>query len=263
MVESKNKPQITLWALLSVFILFIFGGLTPLLSEQAPQIVFREDTWDFGKVKEGQVLSHTFIFSNEGNSHLRIKKVDTSCGCTAALASKQEIPPGKSGEIKVKFHTKGYAGKVSRYIFVESNDPRNFRKRLVVTAQIEVPPRPQIKIEDYSQDLGLVLEGEKLSTQISIKNTGERELEVEFSHQNASFFHEGKKINPPLRIASGKEVQVTINIPPPSEKGLLREYILVKSNDPRRPNVSIYVSGYIVTKEQLRELFEKYRKYIK
>jgi hypothetical protein len=51
-------------------------------------------------------------------------------------------------------------------------------------------------------------------------------------------------------------------IPPRPKKGLIREYILLKSNDTRRPNLSLYVSGYIVTKKQLKELFDKYEKII-
>jgi hypothetical protein len=43
----------------------------------------------------------------------------------------------------------------------------------------------------------------------------------------------------------------------------LREYVLLKTNDPQRPNLSLYVSGYIVTRAQLKELFRKHKDVLK
>jgi len=40
---------------------------------------------------------------------------------------------------------------------------------------------------------------------------------------------------------------------------MIREYILMKSNDPQRPTLSFYLSGYIISKQQLKELFARYK----
>ena len=87
-------------------------------------------------------------------------------------------------------------------------------------------------------------------------------MRVTFSHRDATYFHKGKPLAADLRIAAGKEAELEIKIPPRAKKGLIREYILLKSNDTRRPNLSLYVSGYIVTKKQLKELFDKYEKIV-
>jgi hypothetical protein len=107
-----------------------------------------------------------------------------------------------------------------------------------------------------------VLEGEPIPAKAVIRNRGERELRITFSHRDATYLHNGKNVTSELRIAAGKESEVEIMIPPRSKTGLIREYILLKSNDTRRPNLSLYVSGYIVTKKQLKELFDKYEKII-
>ncbi|MFW5659430.1 MAG: DUF1573 domain-containing protein, partial [Bacteroidota bacterium] len=39
-------------------------------------------THDFGSMKEGEVVEHTFNFKNVGKSDLIIQKVKPSCGCT-------------------------------------------------------------------------------------------------------------------------------------------------------------------------------------
>ena len=103
---------------------------------------FKEETWDFGKVKQGEVLAHEFVFVNEGDGTLVIERVSTSCGCTAALASEDKIPPGKEGRIKASFDSRGYAGTVVKYVYVESNDASGGRRELKVTAEIDVPPSP-------------------------------------------------------------------------------------------------------------------------
>jgi hypothetical protein len=238
-------------------------SLSPLLAQQAPAIKFKEKKWDFGKTKQGKVLTHVFRFENAGDSTLVVRNVRTSCGCAAALISKRQIQPGKSGEIKVTFNTKGYEGNQTKYIYVDSNDPKEPKAELTVKVAIDVPPRPRIELDNYAIDLGLILESEGIETQAKLSNPGERELSVEFSHKDATFTIGGKAVPTPLKIAAGKEVTVAMKVTPRRNVGLVREYILLRTNDPMRPNLSLYVSGYIVTLEQLQELFYRYKDKLK
>ncbi len=148
---------------------------------------------------------------------------------------------------------------MSKYIYVESNDPTQPRKQLTVTAKIDVPPRPRIELDRYSVDVGLILDTEEIQTKTKIRNRGELELSVECSHKDASFYQKGAKISFPLKVPAGDEAELEIEIPPRKKNGLIREYVLLKSNDPYRSTLSLYVSGYIVTKKQLKELFTKYK----
>lgn len=252
---SNQKRQI-----LSVlmFISILYSG-SLLFARKGPKIVFKEESWDFGSVKQGKVLTHVFVFKNEGDKTLKIDRVRTTCGCTAALVSEREIAPGKKGEIKVVFNTKGYGGSSSKYIFVESNDPAHPRKRLTVSAKIDVPPQPRIDLDRYSQDLGVLLEKEEIHARTRIKNRGETELTVTCSHRDASFFSKGKKISFPLKIRSGKDAEIEIKIPPGKRKGMLHEYVTIKSNDPMRFTIHLNLRGYIINKKQLKSLFNKYK----
>jgi hypothetical protein len=241
---------------------FLISGGSVIFAIEGPQVKFQEEKWDFGKLKEGQVKSHVFIFNNTGDATLHIKRVRTSCGCAAALISDKNVEPGKKGELKVTLNSRGYEGNIVKYVYVETNDRSQPVKQLQISADIEVPPRPRIDLERYSVDSGLILEGEPIPAKAIIRNRGERELRVSFSHRDATYHHKGKSVDTELRIAAGNEAEVEIKIPPRAKQGLIREYILLKSNDTRRPNLSLYVSGYIVTKTQLKELFDKYEKII-
>jgi len=229
---------------------------------QGARIEFKHESKDFGEVNRGEILKHVFRFKNSGDETLLVRRVRTSCGCTAALVSKDELEPGESGEIKVTFNTRGYAGYNKKFVYVETNDPGAPQKRLVLTASIDFPPAPRIELKNYSADLGLVVEGEALQTEILIENKGELELTVTPSHREAEYTVGGKKVTGAVRIPAKKETRVRVKIPARTNKGLIREYIILSSNDPVRPNLSVYLSGYVVSKAQLKELFAKYKKMI-
>jgi len=121
--------------LMSFVLMFVFllCSTTLVFTGKGPKIRLDKDKMDFGKVKQGKVLTHIFKLVNEGDETLTIDRVRTTCGCTAVLVSKKEIPPGKEGELKVTFNTRGYAGKLSKYIYVDSNDPTQKSKQITVS----------------------------------------------------------------------------------------------------------------------------------
>jgi hypothetical protein len=110
--------------------------LTNETSSSSPLIYFPETQHDFGKVNEGDKVKYTFKFVNKGKSVLQIKNIKTSCGCTAALVSKESVTPGQEGTIKVELNTKNRSGKMSKTITVQSNDPRDPSKILTLYADV-------------------------------------------------------------------------------------------------------------------------------
>ncbi|MEP0860485.1 MAG: DUF1573 domain-containing protein [Ignavibacterium sp.] len=95
-----------------------------------------ENQFNFGQVKEGTTVSHTFELVNKGTDILNIKDVRTSCGCTAALVSSSELKPGEKGTLKVDLDTKGRQGKMSRTISIMSNDSEQSTKVITIYAEV-------------------------------------------------------------------------------------------------------------------------------
>jgi hypothetical protein len=241
---------------------FVLAAASPAQTKK-PLAVFKATSHDFGKVKQGDVVNHEFTFKNEGEATLVVDKIETTCGCTAALVSEKRIAPGKDGKIKTTFDTRGYSGRLTRYLYIVSNDGENPRRELSLIADIEVPPSARIDVDRYNVDMGLVLEGETPSAKLAIKSAGERELKVELAHENVKFFSGGKPLASPLLLPKGESREIEVRFPPQARPGLQRDYILIKSNDPVRSTLSVYVSRYVVTREELQELFDKYRKDLK
>ena len=249
----------TITLLVLVWAMVFIGSGNFCFAGDGPKIQFKELKWDFGNKKEGAVLTHKFHFENTGNEPLIITRVRTSCGCAAAILSKKELNPGEKGEIQAKFDTRGYYGEQNKFIYVESNDPTASVTQLMISASIEVPPSPEIVLDSYATDLGLVLQGEEMRTEFNIRNRGELELTVTPFHKDAVFFIKGKKLSPPLKIAAGDAKKVEVRIPARKKSGLVREFVRLQSNDPRRSTLSLYLVAYTVTRNQLKELFDKYK----
>jgi hypothetical protein len=228
-----------------------------------PKIVFKEDAWNFGRAKAGAELIHEFVFSNQGDAPLKIANVETSCGCTAVLLSTKRLEPGQTGKLKVTFATQGYSGEVVKYIYVESDDPVQPRIQLRVSAAIDVPPQPRIDFDRYSFDAGLLVEGDELVAPITVYNKGELELRFECQLSGARILMGGRPAVYPVKVASGGSADVVVRLDLKSRMGPIREFVLFKSNDPLRSTVSVNLNGYIVTKEQLRQLFQKYKDVLK
>lgn len=89
------------------------------------EISFESMNFDFGKVKDGEIVKHTFKFKNTGDRTLILINVTGSCGCTVPQEwPTYPIEPGGTGEIKVEFDSSGRVGKVRKNVRVEANtDP--------------------------------------------------------------------------------------------------------------------------------------------
>lgn len=113
-----------------------FSSLTAEQKANAPKIDFNDKNFDFGEMKQGDIVEYEYKFTNSGNSDLVIRKVRASCGCTAIMMDKEIILPGQSSSIKMSFNSTGKQGKQNKTITVISNDPNNPREILWVRGNV-------------------------------------------------------------------------------------------------------------------------------
>lgn len=113
-----------------------FSMLTPEERKNAPKVKFEEKTYDFGTAKQHTKVAHTFNFENNGKRDLKIRKIRTTCGCTAVKPSKMVIPSGESSSFKAIFSTGGRKGHQRKLIYFISNDPENSTVRLEMKGKV-------------------------------------------------------------------------------------------------------------------------------
>jgi len=96
----------------------------------------KETSYDFGTASQNAAVKHIFKFKNVGTDTLKILQVKTSCGCTAAESSKL-IAPQKEGQIEVTYNTGSNMGKVSKTVYIYSNDNEAPQRSVVIHGIVE------------------------------------------------------------------------------------------------------------------------------
>lgn len=86
-----------------------------------PSFAFAETEYDFGTIKEGEKVKHTFKFTNTGDAPLIIQNASGSCGCTVPTYSKEPIAPGETGEIVAEFNSKGQKNQQIKTVRITAN----------------------------------------------------------------------------------------------------------------------------------------------
>jgi hypothetical protein len=99
-------------------------------------------TIDFGDAYSGSKADRLVQVKNVGNDTLKISEVKAQCGCTAAMMSNKELGPGQTGKLSISFNTQNYGGKVTKQVYITSNDtgsPRttiNFNVNIVTVLDL-------------------------------------------------------------------------------------------------------------------------------
>ena len=113
-----------------------FSNMTEKEKANAAKISVDNIEYNFGTASEGEQIAHSFIISNTGKNTLYIRKLKSSCGCTAGNPEKRELEPGENTPIKATFNTHGKTGKQMRTIDVITNDPSAPKITLKITGNL-------------------------------------------------------------------------------------------------------------------------------
>jgi len=88
-------------------------------TKKAEDVVkFKEISWDFGKIKQGTPVTHSFDFSNTSDAPIVIESAIASCGCTTPVKPEAPIAKGQNNTIKAGFNAAA-AGPFNKTITVK------------------------------------------------------------------------------------------------------------------------------------------------
>ena len=111
------------------------GGSTIVPAGAFPKFTFELEEHNFGQIRDGDIVSHTFRFTNSGEAPLIISKATAACGCTVPQWPKQPIPVGGSGEIQVQFDSSNKPGMQNKVVTITANTESKVKK-LLIRAQV-------------------------------------------------------------------------------------------------------------------------------
>jgi Protein of unknown function (DUF1573) len=95
------------------------------------------NTWDFGKIRvSGGIVKHVFSLKNDSSEVLNVNGTNASCGCTVSEIDKKVILPNETANLEVKFNPKGYSGKITQYVYVDTDRKATPINRFIIKADI-------------------------------------------------------------------------------------------------------------------------------
>lgn len=109
-----------------------------------PVLTFQKEEHDFGKIDEGDVVEHTFEFTNTGDADLVISQAQATCGCTVPEWPKEPIAPGEKGKITARFNSAGKPNLQSKTITITAN---TWPEKSTLRIKADVAPKAQASAE--------------------------------------------------------------------------------------------------------------------
>lgn len=201
-----------------------------------PVIFFENPNFDFGKIYTGEKVDHIFKFENRGKSVLKVNKVKTSCGCTAAILTNDSVPPGKTGEIKANFRSGNYRGKVTKSVTVFSNDPNSPITKLTISGEII----QEIFADPRNIDFGPVYLGQNQEKTVTVKSQTGASFKIEKTTSSNKF------VNSSLTKDNNGEYALKVTLNEGLKMGRFSGSIQLKTDNKKQPKIKIPFFGEII-----------------
>ncbi len=209
----------------------------------APRAEVIDPIYDAGTVPRGDAVEHTFEVANRGDAPLELVEVKPTCGCTVAEYDRS-IAPGQSGQVRAVVDTTKFRGAIAKTVQVFTNDAVSPELELVIKADV----RALIEVDPgYARFLTVMGQQSEPSRQLLWAET-EDELVVESVRSPYPFLEASlREASEDERRSgrSGRQWVVDLRLKPNAPLGPLADYVVVRTNNRRLPELRIPVSGYV------------------
>ena len=204
-----------------------------------PTVAFEELVYDFGIAGPEQKIKHTFKFTNVGSVPLKITKLSASCGCTAVLTAKSDIPPGGTGEIQVALETRRYEGRQEATITVHSGDPLKPESILTIRGMIKTG----ITVVPQGVNFGNVQNGETAIRRVRIFQLSNKSLILKKIDLNEQYLTVQTSR---FREENSRGVNVDITLNPDIPVGWFIEVITLHTNIREHERIDVPIMANIL-----------------
>jgi hypothetical protein len=204
----------------------------PATNAVGAKIQVENPLYDFGRVKSGEPVKHTYTFTNTGDEVLQIKAVQPQCGCTAAGEWTKEVAPGKTGTIAIQFNSTGYNGPVFKQVTVTCN----VSNQPIVMLQLKGTVFKQIDINPAFVALTVPADATSATMTVTITNNSDEFVTLAPPESNNKVLMATLTTNMP-----GKAYSVLIHTTDPVTPGAAQAQITMKCSLTNMPVVTVPV----------------------
>lgn len=196
----------------------------------APKIQFATPLHEFGRVKSGEPVKYTYVFTNTGNAQLVINSVQPQCGCTTAGEWTKQVEPGQTGTIPIQFNTAGYNGSVFKQVTIRCN----VTNQPIIFLQLKGTVYRPFDVVPQMAVLNVPPDADTISAVVTITNNTEEPLMLSAPQSNNRAFAVELKTN-----TLGKAYQLTISTVPPLGMGSAQAQIILQTGLTNPPTLTV------------------------
>jgi len=213
-----------------------------LTDEASARIEFTETTFDFGTMYQNEEVTHLFTFRNVGGAPLKIGKVKSSCGCTAAMPEKRELLPGGQTNLKVTFRSGSMRDRIVKHVYVDSNDPVEPRITLTIRGEVQI----EVEVSPRGVYVGKLQVGETVRRTVEVTPVGVDTFKI----LSTSVDNPAVEVGRPLPLDDKRPgYKLVIELGPLKEPGRINAKVTVHTDLAHTKEFQISVYGKVVAPE--------------
>ena len=207
---------------------------------ETPKLHLSKEVWDFGTIQRGEEATSPLVMTNMGKGKLHITQIRSSCTtCSVVEGYQTELGPGESTELTVTFKAEGRKGKVTKTVYIDSDDPEEPRQVFRITGFVVRSEAPEIVVSPnpwYADSISLNPEKWR---DLVITNDGLSNLLVESAEGMGCVVQDTLL---PI-IGPGDSALIRVGFDLKSLAWEEERYVLFHSNDPYQPDFKVMIFG--------------------
>lgn len=224
------------WWVLGWAALGLLFGPGAIHAAPAPKLVCDAREYNFGDRDDREDVEHTFRLRNEGTAMLRIRRLNTDCGCLRMRLSTHRLEPGTEAELTVRFVVRDRRGPQSWEIVIESDDPQNPKMSVRLVGTIT----PSVELQPDMLFWGLLLEGTAVTSKVDLVAHGTNDFgTIHIESLSPLIVADAKVLEP------GRRAQLTVRTAGALPRGVIEGAVLIQTEHPRTSNLLLRVSAQV------------------
>ena len=208
-------------------ILILLSSCTSSLrsTRSGPSIALDRVTWSVGILQRGETVSTTIIVKNQGSDTLTLSLYST-CDCLTADVDSRAIPPHTAVTLSLSYTGDEIKEKMTKTLFIDSNDPANPRIKVTVTGRVIEGEAPHLVVVPnpllFSRSESAVP-----YRSLAVTNKGKDDLVIKDIRCFGCLTDWSRGI-----LTAGEEVRLQVELLPDWDD---RRWMEIESNDPVTP----------------------------
>lgn len=221
-------------------------GLGVSLPAQDPQWaekMFEKLSVDFGVVARGSDCSCRLKIKNIYQETIHITHVSTSCGCSAAKPSANQIPSGQEAYLDIAMDTTRFMRKKDSAVLVTLSEPTK-RVSKEIRIPLSVYIRTDVVFSPGAVNFGAVDVGAGSERKISVAYAGRNDWTIRSVKSPRSYI-EAAAVETARPNDGTVNYQLTVTLKPDAPVGAIREQLFLITDDQSSPQVPLLVEGRV------------------